>query len=362
MDRNAIITMVHGSGGSATSELIEEVFAKEFSNPILGQMEDSSVIDLKKSGKNPADDLNVTEENAKISEDKDVKKFSGKIAVSTDSFVVTPTIYPGGDIGRLAICGTVNDLLMRGSYPRYLTCGFIMEEGLEIETLKKVVKSMAATAKEAGVSLVAGDTKVVEGKGGLYINTAGIGLIYDDIDISANNISQGDAIIVSGNMGDHHCAILSERMEIETEIESDNAPLGEMVEALLNSDVEVHAMRDVTRGGLGTVLKEMALTSGKDMVVEQQSLPVSKQVMDFSGLLGLDPLYMGNEGKLVAFVAEKDKERALEIIKASKYGENAKVIGEVSRESGEGMVYEKTAIGGLREINILEGEGLPRIC
>ena len=335
------ITMLHGSGGQATSELIRSVFAKGFSNEVLGQMEDSAVV--------PG---------------------SGTIAVTTDSFVVTPLMFPGGDIGRLAVCGTVNDLLMRGASPMYLTCGFILEEGLRVDVLKQAVESMAETAKEAGVLIVAGDTKVIEGNGGMYINTAGVGVIENDVDVSSAQIRPGDAILVSGTMGDHHAALLGERMEIETEIQSDNAPLTEMVGALLNSGLTLHAMRDVTRGGLATVLKEMAESSQTTFVVKDEAIPVTPQVKDFCGLLGLDPYYMGNEGKLVLILPEDEAERALDIIRSSRYGENAAVIGTVYEAENESMnlagkagdLIAETAIGGQRRMDVLQDEGLPRIC
>jgi len=324
--------MVHGSGGSATGELIDEIFDREFSNATLDQMEDSAVV--------PG---------------------ARQIAMTTDSFVVTPAEFRGGDIGRLCVCGTVNDLLMRGAVPKYLTCGFILEEGLDVALLKRVVHSMAKTAEEAGVHIVAGDTKVVNGNGELYINTAGVGFVSEGVDIAAGNAITGDAIIVSGNVGDHHAAILSERMNIDTDIESDNAPLVDIVSNLLNSGIHVHTLRDVTRGGLATVLKELSGQSKKTFVIEENKVPVTSKVADFAGLLGLDPLYMGNEGKLVAIVDSHDVDKALDIIRDSKYGKNAAIIGEV-KEDSEGKLIETTELGGERELDILQGEGLPRIC
>lgn len=324
--------MVHGSGGSATGELIDEIFDREFSNATLDQMEDSAVV--------PG---------------------ARQIAMTTDSFVVTPAEFRGGDIGRLCVCGTVNDLLMRGAVPKYLTCGFILEEGLDVALLKRVVHSMAKTAEEAGVHIVAGDTKVVNGNGELYINTAGVGFVSEGVDIAAGNARTGDAIIVSGNVGDHHAAILSERMNIDTDIESDNAPLVDIVSNLLNSGIHVHTLRDVTRGGLATVLKELSGQSKKTFVIEENKVPVTSKVADFAGLLGLDPLYMGNEGKLVAIVDSHDADKALDIIRDSKYGKNAAIIGEV-KEDSEGKLIEITELGGERELDILQGEGLPRIC
>ncbi len=329
-----IITMAHGSGGAATSELIDEIFVKAFDNKVLTELEDSAVVDG-----------------------------SSKIAITTDSFVVTPIEFPGGDIGRLCVCGTVNDLLMRGAMPKYLTCGFIIQEGADTEVLKKIVKSMADTAKEAGVNIVAGDTKVVEGNGQIVINTAGVGFVPEGINISAKNITAGDVIIVSGNLGDHHAAILGSRLAIDNKIESDNAPLGEMVNGLLKANIPVHTLRDVTRGGLATVLKELSETSKVRIELNEEDLPVSSEVRDFCGLLGLDPLYMGNEGKMIAALPAEYAEKALEIIRNSKYGENAAVIGQVlETENPKGELYLKTAIGGLRQLDVLQGEGLPRIC
>lgn len=328
--------MEHGSGGRATGELIREIFEAQFDSDVLSEMEDAAVV--------PGD---------------------ATIAMTTDSFVVTPLEFPGGDIGRLCICGTVNDLCMRGAVPKYITCGFILEEGADVDTLRRLVKSMADTAKEAGVKIVAGDTKVIEGNGGIYINTAGVGFVQNGIDIKAKNAAVGDAIIVSGNVGDHHATVLSQRMEIKNTIKSDNAPLQEMVGKLINEKIPVHVLRDVTRGGLATVLKELALASGKCFEISSEKLPVDPQVKSFCGLLGLDPLYMGNEGKLVALVPEEKAGEALEIIRGSKYGENACVIGSVKApevDSQKGALILNTEIGGRRFLDILQGEGLPRIC
>lgn len=332
MDLVKKITMAHGSGGRATNDLIREIFAQEFTNPVLDAMEDAAVV--------PG---------------------SAKIAFTTDSFVVEPLEFPGGDIGRLSVCGTVNDLLMRGAIPKYLTCGFVLQEGLDIGLLKRVVASLAATAREAGVEVVAGDTKVVEGNGGLIINTAGVGFVPEDVCISAANCQAGDKILVSGNLGDHHAAILSNRMGINNTIASDCAPLTEMVRALVEAGIRVHCLRDVTRGGLGTVLKELAESSQVTMVIEEERIPVDAQVRDFCGLMGLDPLYMGNEGKLVAVVASEDADRACEIISGCAYGKHAAVIGTVTDEE-PGSAYVDTAIGGKRVLDVLFGEGLPRIC
>ena len=323
------ITLSHGSGGKATSELIDQIFARHFSNPILNMMEDSAVVDG-----------------------------YGKIAITTDSFVVTPLFFKGGDIGRLAVCGTVNDLLMRGAVAKYITSAFIIEEGADTDTLEAIASSMAKTANEAGVCIVAGDTKVIEGNGGVYINTAGIGFANNE-NIVSTNLQDGDCVIVSGTMGDHHATILSARMEIENDIQSDNAPLTDIVKNLIDGGIEIHCMRDVTRGGLGTVLNELANASQKQIEIEETAIPISDEVKAFSKILGLNIMHMGNEGKLVAIVPSEQANKAVEIMKNSKYGENATIIGKIT--NGEGVILN-TRLGGQKKINVLIGEGLPRIC
>lgn len=323
------ITLSHGSGGKATSELIDQIFARHFSNPILNMMEDSAVVDG-----------------------------YGKIAITTDSFVVTPLFFNGGDIGRLAVCGTVNDLLMRGAVPKYITSAFIIEEGADTDTLEAIASSMAKTANEAGVCIVAGDTKVIEGNGGVYINTTGIGFANNE-NIVSTNLQDGDCVIVSGTMGDHHATILSARMEIENDIQSDNAPLTDIVKNLIDGGIDIHCMRDVTRGGLGTVLNELANASQKQIEIEETAIPISDEVKAFSKILGLNIMHMGNEGKLVAIVPSEQANKAVEIMKNSKYGENATIIGKIT--NGEGVILN-TRLGGQRKINVLIGEGLPRIC
>ena len=252
------ITMAHGSGGKSSAQLMKDIFGKHFKNDVLDKMEDAAVLEL------PASDGSASGTSASDSSSTDgtVTASDGsavaRIACSTDSFVVTPLEFKGGDIGKLCVCGTVNDLLMMGAVPKYLTCGFILEEGLDVDLLDRLVASMAAQAAEAGVIIVAGDTKVVEGAGGLYINTTGIGMIPDGRDVSSSNAKAGDAIIVSGDLGDHHACILSHRMEIENDIVSDCAALNDVVDALFGAGIHVHTMRDVTRGGLGTVINEIA--------------------------------------------------------------------------------------------------------
>ena len=324
------ITLAHGSGGKSTTELIDKIFAKHFSNPILNMMEDSAVVDG-----------------------------NSKIAVTTDSFVVTPVIFKGGDIGRLSVCGTVNDLLMRGAKPKYITSAFIIEEGADSKLLEQIVKSMAETAMEAGVTVICGETKVIEGSGGIYINTTGVGFVKESTDIVSTNLREGDAVIISGNTGDHHATILSARMGIENNIKSDNAPLVEMVEKMLKAGIELHCMRDVTRGGLGTVLNELAKASHVNIEIKEDSIPVDSEVKAFAKILGLDIMHMGNEGKLIAVMPQADAQKAVGIIRSSKYGENAEIIGTVKKGEGVTLI---TPIGGKRRVNVLYGEGLPRIC
>ena len=334
------VTMAHGSGGESTSKLIKDVFAKYFNNEILNRLEDSAVV--------PG---------------------NSRLAVTTDSFVVTPIEFPGGNIGRLAVCGTVNDLLMSGSKPMYITCGFILEEGLDLDVLERQVSSLAECAKEAGVVIVSGDTKVIENKGtepGLIINTSGVGFISEENEpIGPGCLEDKDVIILSGNLGDHHAAILAKRMGIENNIKSDAAPLLEAVMRVMSENIRVHAMRDVTRGGLGTVLNEFADCSSCNIELYEDKLPVSAEVKDFCGLLGLDPVYMGNEGKFVLSVHPDDADKALSILRSSQYCENACVIGEVIKENGTAGAHKvimNTNIGGKRVIGLMYGEGLPRIC
>ena len=331
------ITMAHGSGGESTSELIRQIFAKHFHNEVLDRMEDSAIV--------PG---------------------SENIAVTTDSFVVTPYFFPGGDIGRLSVCGTVNDLLMSGSVPKYLTCGCILEEGMDMDDLDRIIASMADTAEEAGVKIITGDTKVVDARGtegGVMINTAGVGFARGNVNCEPSLCQDGDMVILSGTLGEHHAAILGSRMGIHNNIVSDAAPLTEMVGSLIEHGIQIHAMRDVTRGGLGTVLNEFASASHCCMNLQEKALPVSKQVRDFCGILGLDPMYMGNEGKMVAIVPAAQAQEAVDIIRACRYGEHAAIIGQIEKtQQTEPAVILHTGIGGRRVIGLMYGEGLPRIC
>lgn len=327
------INTAHGGGGQLMHALIRDIFEKHFANETLSAMEDAAVL--------PAQ--------------------TGRLALTTDSFVVTPLFFPGGDIGRLAVCGTVNDLLMRGATPKYLTAGFILENGLELNALERIALSMKQAADEAGVAIVAGDTKVVDGRGGLYINTAGLGVLQTAQDISVHRAAVGDAVLVSGHLGNHHACVQSERLGIENRIQSDCAPLGGMVQGLLAAGVEVHALRDITRGGLASVLNEIAEASGVGVALRSGLTLADADVQGFCDILGLDPLYMGNEGKLVAIVPARDAERALAVISSAPYGEKAQIIGEVTA-SDRPIVTIRTRAGGTRRIDALQGEGLPRIC
>ena len=322
--------MAHGSGGKSSAELMRDIFGKHFSNDVLDCLEDAAVLEI-----------------------------SGKIAYSTDSFVIDPVIFPGGDIGKLAVCGTVNDLLMMGAKPQYITAGFILQEGLLLSELETIVISMAAAARDAGVKIVAGDTKVVEGNGGLFINTSGIGLIPPERDVRAANCRKGDKIILSGNLGDHHACILSARMAIENNIKSDCEFLGAIPDTLFANGIRVKTMRDVTRGGLGTVLNEIAGTSKCSIEISEELIPVDPEVRGFCDILGLDPMYMGNEGKMIVIVEAEDAEKALTLIRETATGKDAVLIGTAAEGSG---VIMKTRLGGRRVVDMLYGEGLPRIC
>lgn len=328
------ISMAHGSGGNATKELIATLFQENFANPILNRMEDAAILPTSVA----------------------------PMAMTTDSFVVTPLFFPGGDIGKLAVYGTANDLSMMGAIPQYLTAGFILEEGLDLEALTKVVKSMKYALKETNMQIVAGDTKVIEGKGGIYINTTGIGSLPFAQKISAAHASRGDAVIVSGFLGNHHACIYAQRMGIENQIKSDCAYLGEMVQSLLNNGLDVHVLRDITRGGLATVLNEIAEASKVNIIIEENLLPVDPEVRSFCDILGLDPLYMANEGKFLCIVPDNEAQSALSILKAHPLGKDAAIIGQVTPPAERTQVLVTTKLGGQRILDILYGQGLPRIC
>jgi hydrogenase expression/formation protein HypE len=334
-----VITMAHGSGGRAQQKFINEVIKKYFSNPVLDKMEDGAVLPPVK----------------------------GRIVMTTDSFVVSPVFFPGGDIGRLSICGTVNDLTAMGARPLYLTAGFILEEGLSITDLEKILASMQKAAKEAGVIIAGGDTKVVEkGKADrIFINTSGIGeMVRSGINISASNAVPGDAVVISGTLGDHEISIVKGRegLEFGAVISSDCAPLNRMLEPVIKAGVRINAMRDPTRGGLAAVLNEIAAASGIEISIDEDKIPVKKAVKSICSVLGFDPLYLANEGKMALLCAGKDSMRAVSILKKNKYGRDAAIIGNVSGKDRKGKVLLKTSAGGGRIVFMPEGEQLPRIC
>ena len=331
------IVLGHGSGGKLTSELIQKVFLPAFSNDYLSRLDDQAVLQLDGS----------------------------RVAFTTDAFVVTPIFFPGGDIGSLAIHGTVNDLAMSGAKPLYIAAAFILEEGLATEELCRVVRSMSEAAKEAGVLLVTGDTKVVNrGKGDkLFITTTGLGMVDNSVRISADRARPGDKILLSGTIGDHGMAIMSQRenLEFEGTIESDTASLHTLVADMLRAGVEIHCLRDPTRGGVATTLNEIAASSRAGMVIDERRIPVRETVKGACEILGLDPLYVANEGKLLAIVKSDSAALALQAMRKHPLGGDAQVIGEVV-SAHPGMVLMKTAIGGTRVVDVMFGEQLPRIC
>jgi hydrogenase expression/formation protein HypE len=340
--RDTHITLAHGSGGKAMRDLIDDIFVSTFDNPILSQLEDQATFNL-----------------------TSLMQQGDRLAFTTDSYVVDPLFFPGGDIGQLAVNGTINDLVVSGAKPLYLTCSVILEEGLPIETLRKVVKSMQVAANKAGVQIVTGDTKVVHRGAAdkLFINTAGIGIIRPNINISAHNIKPGDAVIINGELGNHGAAILIARGELalETNIESDCQSLHDLVENILNVCPEIHAMRDATRGGLATVLNEFAFSSNVGIRLDEKSIPVREEVNGICEILGLDPLYLANEGKLVVVVGGENAHTVLSAMKSHPAGKDACIIGEVIA-SPPGIVLLKTAFGAERIVDMLVGEQLPRIC
>jgi len=334
------IVMGHGAGGKMMNDLIRHLFASDFHNDLLGQLADSTALDLAP--------LN-----------------GARLAFTTDSFVVSPLFFPGGDIGELAVNGTVNDLAMSGAKPAFLSAGFILEEGLSMQTLGRITASMARACRAAGVQIAAGDTKVVnKGHGdGIYINTSGIGIIPPDVDIAPKNAKPGDVVLVSGTMGDHGIAIMSVRegLQFESEIQSDTAPLNGMVEEMLAVTREIHCLRDATRGGLSAVLNELVQASNVGIEFEETKVPVRREVNAACEMLGLDPFYIANEGKLVAILPEKWAHQALMAMRNSPHGSDAAIIGRVV-EAHPGLVVARTAIGGSRVVDLPAGELLPRIC
>jgi hydrogenase expression/formation protein HypE len=330
------ILLAHGGGGKLAHELIEKVLVRPLSNPLLDRLDDSAVV-----------------------------PFSGRLAFTTDSYVVNPIFFPGGDIGKLAVCGTVNDLSMVGAMPLYLSLAFIIEEGLLVDELQRVLLSVQAAAREAQVQIVTGDTKVVN-KGSadrLFVNTAGIGIVSEGIDISGSNAKPGDKVILSGTIGDHGIAVLSQRegLGFATKLESDCAPLNGLVVEMMAASKRIHAMRDPTRGGLATTLNEIAAQSKVGIRIEEKKVPVRDEVRGACEMLGIDPLYVANEGKLVAMVNPEDADAVLDKMRHHRYGKNAAVIGEV-RPDHLGRVVMKTTLGASRIVDMLVGDPLPRIC
>ncbi|HYZ37569.1 MAG TPA: hydrogenase expression/formation protein HypE [Pseudonocardiaceae bacterium] len=336
--REKLITLAHGAGGKATQSLIEAIFLDAFRNPLLEPLEDAAT---------------VTAGDARL-------------AFTTDSYVVSPLFFPGGNIGDLAVNGTVNDLAVSGARPAHLSAGFILEEGFPVEDLRRIVSSMAKAAAAAGVSIVTGDTKVVQrGKGdGCYINTAGVGLITGGLNLGVATARPGDLVIVSGPVGDHGITILLERgeLDLDAELVSDTAPVHELVEGLLDAvGPQVRAMRDATRGGVATILNEVATAAGVAVVVEEDAVPVRPEVRGACEILGIDPLYVACEGRIVAIVDPAAADDAVAALRAHPLGAGATVVGRVA-EDPPGLVMLKTGFGGTRMIDLLVGDPLPRIC
>jgi hydrogenase expression/formation protein HypE len=331
------ITMAHGAGGKATHTLIEAVFLEAFRNPLLAPLEDQAVFSIDGT----------------------------RLAMTTDSFVVSPLFFPGGDIGDLAINGTVNDLAVSGARPRYVSAGFILEEGFPTEDLKRIAASMARAARAAGVEVVTGDTKVVQrGKAdGCFINTTGLGVIERDVTLGASQVRPADAVIVSGPIGDHGITIMLARGELDlvSELRSDTAPLWELIDRMLGATPGIHCMRDATRGGVATILNEIAAVASVSVVVDEDAVPVRAEVRGACEILGIDPLYAACEGRLVAFVSGDAAESLLRAMHAHPLGEGAAIIGTVKADP-PGLVLLKTQFGGTRIVDMLVGDPLPRIC
>jgi hydrogenase expression/formation protein HypE len=335
--RHGRVDMSHGSGGRAMAQLIEELFAAELDNEFLRQGNDGALL--------PA--------------------ATGRLVMATDSHVVSPLFFPGGDIGCLSVHGTINDVAVMGATPLYLSAGFILEEGFPLADLQRIVASMAAAARDAGVPIVTGDTKVVErGKGdGVFITTTGVGVVREDVNLSGDRARPGDRILVSGTLGDHGMAIMAQRESLgfSSTIVSDTAALNGLIATLLDTGVDVHVLRDPTRGGLATTLNEIARQSRVGMMLDEAALPVNPQVAAACEFLGLDPLYVANEGKLVVIAAAADAERALASLRGHELGARAAIVGTV-HEDPQHFVQMTTGFGGRRIVDWLSGEQLPRIC
>jgi len=340
---SSVITLAHGGGGKAMRDLIDDVFINAFSNSSLNTLEDQARFQL-----------------------SDLAQYGDRLAMTTDSYVIDPIFFPGGDIGKLAICGTVNDLAVGGAKPLYLTCAMIIEEGMQVSTLRQIVQSMADTAKAAGVLIVTGDTKVVE-RGScdkIFINTAGIGVIKNDYQLGVHKAQAHDRILVNGYLGDHGAAILNARgdMHLSSPIESDCAPLHELIEVLLDAAPNTRFIRDATRGGIASVLNEIADASKCGIEIQETETPIRNEVKGFCEILGLDPLYLANEGKLVAVVPAAETAAALAAMRAHPLGRDAADIGYVLEDGRVGRVHMQTSFGGKRIVDMLVGEQLPRIC
>jgi len=331
------VQLAHGGGGTLTHQLIEQMFVPAFDNPALGARHDGARLDLG----------------------------GARLAFTTDSYVVRPMFFPGGDIGTLAVNGTVNDLAMCGARPQFLSAGFILEEGLEMATLWRIVSSMRGAAAATGVALVTGDTKVVDrGKGdGLYVNTAGVGVIEHDQIVAPASVRSGDAVLLSGDIGRHGMAVMAARegLQFESAIESDCAPLAEPVLALFEAGVDVHCLRDLTRGGLASALVEIAQASQTHIRIEETAIRVREDVRGACEILGFDPLYVANEGRFVAIVPAGAADRALRVLQGFDVSSGVEIIGVVS-DAPAGLVTERSRIGATRIVDMLSGEQLPRIC
>ena len=332
----AKIMLAHGSGGKMARELIERSFVSALANPMLVKMDDAAIFDIK-----------------------------GKLAFTTDSYVINPVFFRGGDIGKLAVCGTVNDLAMAGAKSLYLSLALIIEEGLPEKDLERIIASVRRTAREASVAIITGDTKVVNRGSAdkLFINTAGIGIVPEGVAVSGGNARPGDAVILSGTIGDHGIAVLSKRegLRFDTAIKSDCAPLGKLTALMLAASPRIRCLRDPTRGGLAATLNELAMQSQCSIRIEEDRIPVTEAVLGACEMLGLDPLYIANEGKMVAIVPPEDADRILAAMHKNKYGKNAVVIGRVQAEH-PGRVVMHTLVGSSRIVDMLTGDPLPRIC
>ncbi|MEW5953873.1 MAG: hydrogenase expression/formation protein HypE [Bacillota bacterium] len=330
------VLLAHGDGGLLTAELVNNIFLKHFDNPLLRQLSDAAVFSLPR----------------------------GRLALTTDSFVVNPIFFPGGDIGKLAVCGTVNDLAVSGAFPLHLAASFIIEEGFPLAGLERIAASMAATCAESRVTVVTGDTKVVpRGHADkIFITTTGVGQVMKGRELGPHRIQPGDLVIVSGNLGDHGLAVLAarENLGLAGPISSDCAPLNQIIKTLLENCPGVRIMRDLTRGGLATAAREIARSGGMDIHLREELLPISPAVQAGSSLLGLDPLYLANEGKFMAIIGRGQADKAIDLIRQNHYGQSTRVIGEVRQ--GKGNLYLKTALGGTRILDLLSGSPLPRIC